>query len=165
MSRPLKRRRVSAARPISKTLLFFSDTVGAVDSIQTLFTATFPCTVTGLRWQLDTTAHTTPQQQIISHYLTWAIVLVKEGNSVNMLPNGNEQTVSTLYNPEQNVLASGNMILPVNSSNSIEPWRGQTKTMRKLQAGDRIMIVYSTGTDDDLDNPEFGGSIQFFCKS
>ena len=165
MSRPLKRRRVSASRPISKTLLFFSDTITAVDKVQTLLTASFPCTVTGLRWSLDSTAHVTPNQQIISHYLTWAIVLVKEGNDVNMLPNGNEQVVSTFYNPEQNVLASGNMILPVNSANSMKPWRGQTKTMRKLQAGDRLIIVYSTGTNDDLDNAEFGGSIQFFCKS
>jgi len=166
MSRPLKRRRVSAARPISKTLLFFSDTIGATDKSQTLLTATFPCTIVGLRWELDTLVTVGTADQIISHYINWAIVLVKEGNVLNTLPNGNEQVASSLYNPEQNVLASGSSLITIGGFNMVtHPWKDSTKTMRKLQTGDRLMIVYSTGTSDALDNPEFGGSVQFFCKS
>ena len=164
MSRPQKRQRTSAPRPISKTLLFFNDTLTASQRSQTLTTNTFPCTITGLRWELSSPIHA--DSGVSNSYLNWAIVLVKEGNSPNALPSGVQTVAGSLYNPEQNVLASGSGTLAPNvTGNYNTVWRGSTKTMRKMQVGDELFILYNIGATTNITDAVFGGTVQFFCKS
>ena len=165
MSRPLKRARVQAPRPISKTLLFFHAPILGSTSTSTLFTSTFPCTITGLRWELSTPAHVAIG--VADAYVNWAIVLVKQGNTAAVLPTGPQPSPINLYVPEQNVLATGSGTLtPAGTGEFGTFWNGQTKTMRKVQAGDRLQLVFALGTSDpSLDDNVFGGSVQFFCKA
>jgi len=158
MSRPLKRQRTTASRPISKTLLHFNSVLADGSSSETLLTATFPCTITGLRWDLASPAQ--PESPITAFSnIQWVIVLVKEGNTANDLSFA--AALQTLYNPEQNVLASGY----ANLGDPFKPsWHGTTKTMRKMQTGDKLVIVFAPGTTPS-GNAFFGGIIQFFCKS
>ncbi len=164
MSRPLKRRRISAPRPITKSLLFFYDQISGAQSEKTLTLATFPCTLTGLRWDLSTPLSSTDTTTF--HYMNWAIVIVKQGNDANDLLTAEQTEPAILYEPEQNVLATG-MMTPglAGSSNTGGTFRGSTKTMRKLQQGDRIVIIFRLGGGTDLNELQFGGTIQFFCKS
>jgi len=158
MSRPLKRQRTSAPRPISKTLLHFNSVLADGSSSETLFTSTFPCTVTGLRWDLGSPATPETPQTAFSN-IQWVIVLVKEGNTANDISFS--AAINTLYNPEQNVLASGYGLM----GDPFKPsWHGTTKTMRKMQTGDSLVIVFAPGTTPSA-NAFFGGIIQFFCKS
>ena len=165
MSRPLKRSRTTAPRPISKTLLFFHAPISGGTSISTIFTTTFPCTITGLRWELSTPAHV--GQGVADGYVNWAIVLVKQGNTASTLPTGPQPMPINLYVPEQNVLATGSgNLTPTGTGEFGTVWNGKTKTMRKMQVGDNLQIVFSLGTNDpSLEDAVFGGSIQFFCKS
>ena len=165
MSRPLKRARTAAPRPISKTLLFFHAPITGGTTVSTIYSTTFPCTITGLRWELSTPAHVA--QGAPNGYVNWAIVLVKQGNTASTLPTGSQPQPLNMYVPEQNVLASGSATLsPTGTGEFNAVWKGQTKTMRKMQLGDNLQIVFGMGTNDpSLEDTVFGGSIQFFCKS
>ncbi len=142
----------------------FVDEVTAAQKEKTLTLATFPCTLTGLRWDLNTPLHLTATTT--THYLNWAIIIVKQGNDANDLLTGNQSEPAILYEPEQNVLATGFMMpTRLSTSSTSNTWRAQTKTMRKLQTGDRIVLIYRIGGATDLQDLFFGGTVQFFCKS
>jgi len=106
--------------------------------------------MTGLRWHL----HMTDQEDAIIH---WVIVKVPEGDSAKTI---SVTSASSLYNPEQNVIAAGTLM----SVSSAASWdTGSTKAMRKLAAGDQLVFVYfvtvTTGTMGKL-----SGVIQYFLK-
>ncbi len=131
---------------------------------KTLTLTTFPCTLTGLRWDFNTPLSSTDTST--AHYFNWAIILVKQGNDANDLLSGNQTAPAILYEPEQNVLATGFMSPGTTGNTSTSgTWRGTTKTMRKLQTGDRIALIYRLGGATDLNELHFGGTVQFFCKS
>lgn len=144
-------------RPIDKQLIVINDsmTAGTQEST-TLTTATFPCTVTGIRWDISATSTISGLTQV-----WWAIVLVKDGNSANNFATSDG---SSFYQPEQNVLAFGVAICgdaDGNSGNLQQRMEGSTKTMRKLMAGDKLQVVYvATNFDASLT-----GIVQFFCKT
>ena len=146
---------ISQKRPIDKSLVYVNkDTVDATQVTTQLLVATFPCTVTGLRWdiQVDRSAGTGQCRG------DWCIVLVKDGNSANSISISD---AATFYEPEQNVLAFG-----VHSGQQDGPdsthFMGTTKTMRKLMGGDQLIFVYK-GLATNTSNVR--GIIQFFCKS
>ncbi len=146
---------MSQKRPIDKNLVFVAKS--AVDATQvstTLITATFPCTITGLRWQIatDRAAGT----GAASFY--WAIILVKDGNSANAIAISDG---ATFYEPEQNVLAFGLGVLEDEGPDSMLAV-GSTKTMRKLMGGDTIVFIVR-GVATNTTNLD--AIIQFFCKS
>ncbi len=146
---------VSQKRPIDKQLIVVNkDGVDATQVTTTLITATFPCTITGLRWQISTDrAAGTGTGQFY-----WAIVLVKDGNSANNLAVSDQ---ATFYKPEQNVLAFGVGALEDEGPDS-RLAEGSTKTMRKLMGGDALIFI-TKGVATNTTN--FDAIVQFFCKS
>ncbi len=146
---------VSQKRPIDKQLIVVDkDTVDATQVSTTLITATFPCTITGLRWEIshDRSAGTGTAN------FWWAIILVKDGNSANTMAISD---ASTFYEPEQNVLAFGLGALEDEGPDSMLS-SGNTKTMRKLMGGDQLLFI-TRGIATNTTN--VNGVIQFFCKS
>ncbi len=161
MSGRQKRARTTVARarrPIDKSLISEMKTITASQQETVLITATFPCTIVGLRWELsfvDIIATTVTN-------LTWAIVLVKDGQAASTMAVSD---AGDFYTPEQNVLAFGVGEFPdadLGGGNSTRDWRGSTKTMRKLMGGDRILIVMDGSA---AAQGTFLGVVQFFCKS
>lgn len=131
---------------------------------QVLYTATFPATVTGVRWELSygNTGH--PFQNI-----NWAIVILRQGVNIGALSAA--QNV-TLYSPEQNVIAWGIVSFTGGidddaaavSGKPVGEDMGSTKSMRKLMAGDRLVFVNSLATNGDA-AIRLQGAIQFFLLS
>lgn len=162
-----KRRRTSAPvfqaqkkRPIDKNLICINKAWSAASTQMetTLITATFPATITGVRWSLNVWTADSSSTGI----LTWAIIRVKDGLSASTLSFSDGGTV---FEPEQEVLAFGSSVLQQNDLNAgplTQHFEGDTKTMRKLMGGDKIMFiakpeaVWTGGID---------GVIQFFAKS
>ena len=149
----------SARRPIDKRLIsILKAGVGSSQVSTTLYTTTFPGTVTGLRWSLGAVADAGTGVSV-AH---WAIVVVKDGLSASTMATSDG---STLYEPEQNVLAFG--VLTCRDADSVAPtalqnFTGETKTMRKLMGGDKLVFI-TIGNAASLGS--FQGVVQFFCKS
>ncbi len=146
-----------ARRPIDKDLIAVSKTISAAQQTTTLKTTTFPCTVVGIRWEFSATSIVAAQAQ-----LTWAIVLVKDGDAANTMSTTD---AATFYSPEQNVLAYGVGNWPgttVGDGSLSIQWSGNTKTMRKLMGGDVLQLLVD---GNNATQGSFLGVIQFFCKS
>ncbi len=92
------------ARPIDKQIIGVNKSVSTAQLVTTLFTATFPCTVVGIRWDLSSL-----NSIASTNTLLWALVLVKEGETVDTLGLADS---APLYNPEQNVIAHGVHLFP-----------------------------------------------------
>ncbi len=147
---------VAAKRAVQKEVITVQK--AAVDGSQsstTIFTATVPGTMEGLRWDIAAmqdagTGNTT---------MRWAIVLVKSGDSAN---NISATDAATFYSPEGNLLVSGLHIqsgIDINTPNSE---KGSTKTRRKMMAGDTIqMIMVAAATNTWA----VSGIVQMFYKS
>lgn len=145
-----------AKRSIDKVMISVSH--GGIDGTQVqtqLISATFPCTVTGIRWNLAFTQSAGTGQS----EATWAIVLVKEGQTADAMVRTNGVQ---FYNPEQNCLVFGTELIHNGLTHGItKKAEGTTKTMRKLMIGDDILFIFR-GTTTDTAGVE--GVIQFFCK-
>lgn len=146
-------------RPIDKQLINVNAITGTTSTAITLQTTTFPCTITGLRWSIGFANKQTTGPVDIS----WAIVIVRDGNAANAL---SQTSGSSLYQPEQNVLAYGctefqDADLNPGGSGAAQ-FEGSTKTMRKLMGGDVLQFLHLGSVAASAD---FMGTIQFFCKT
>lgn len=140
----------AARRPIDKQLKFVEKvSLNATQQETTLFTITFPCTLTGLRWSLGSTNTTGAGSY------GWALVIVRDGATPKALALADG---ASFYQPEQDVLAYGAGI-SVTTEGELE--QGNTKTMRKLMGGDKLFFV-AKGTAGATTN--MTGTIQFFLK-
>ena len=156
-----KRRRTAGGfttkRPIDKSLIFVEDdalTVG--QTVTTLITPPSACTMMGLRWSLASGKDTGTSRNLSN--FTWAIVLVRDGNTANSLAISNG---ASFYQPEQNVLAFG--VAPSRSdATTLNLQEGSTKTMRKLLIGDSVVFI-AKGQNTETTN--YRGIIQMFCKN
>lgn len=168
MQRSRKRQRTvpvvvqsATRRPIDKQLVNVK--IAAQSNIQTniiLITATYPGTITGIRWSLAF-------NNIIggnSNYGTWMIVRSRDGLTPSTI---GFTSAASAYTPEQEVIAYGkwnvqDTDIATNNGPSVQIVEGTTKSMRKLMGGDRIYFVC---------NGEVAGStivtgvIQFFSKT
>lgn len=120
---------------------------------QDLITITYPATITGIRWSME--AHSTSGTGQVQVY--WALAVVRDGDV-----RGVVGTSGSFYNPEGNVLAFG--IAQVGNTTGSPHWynfEGNTKTMRKLMGGDKIVLVAKAGSD----TAELAGIVQFFLKA
>ncbi len=147
-----------ARRPIDKKIVRVQkDAIAAATQVTTdLFTATFPCTVVGLRWDLhsvDATAGAVSE-------IDWAIVILREGITASTISTSDG---GNMYIPEQNVLAWGTMARTNDLEGSFK-WEGATKTMRKLMGGDKLTIAIRNNHASDAHTTVYG-AVQFFCKS
>ncbi len=148
----------SAVRPIDKQLINVAG--AALDATQdssTLFTTTFPATITGIRWSLgfvqDAGTATTACK--------WCIVVARDQITASAISLTDE---SSMYQPEQNVLAFGSAVSFNIAGGPAVPTRfeGSTKTMRKLQTGDKILFLAKGEATNTF---EYDGTVQFFIKS
>ena len=141
-------------RPIDKDIIIVNQSgVTATQVAPVIKTAAFPCTMTGLRWDLNFHQDAGTGLCIFQ----WAIVFLGEAQTVDAL---SLVASATLYEPEQDVLTWG--IGSIQTSNETKDWRGTTKTMRKMKVGDRLVFLLrgiATETVAVL------GAVQFFCKT
>ena len=122
-----------AKRPVDKLIRFYSQNMDNSQDNVVLFTATFPCTLMGLRVTLS------PEAIVASAgYGAFVVAVVQDGTSPGTidLTNGN-----SLYEPEQNVLTCG----PVNtwmgsSTGSGWVYEEVVKTKRKMKVGDALVL-------------------------
>lgn len=142
-------------RPIDKKLtnVVASNVVAGQVAIDLYGAATFPGTITGLRWSLGYSASgLTGYSQV-----RWAIVVVPQNTNASTLSIGSG---TSMYDPEQMVLAFGSW----GTHGPADSWssEGQTKSMRKLKARDKLQfIVYGT----NLQPITVAGTVQFFYKT
>ncbi len=150
----------SHKRPISKNLItVLHDGVAGVQLLATLFTSTFPVTITGLRWSFKW-ARELGGARI---HMGWAIVIVPDGTQVNPIALANG---ANFYAPEQFVLAFGTHLVGLDRNSAVAGHSevGSTKTMRKLQRGDQLVLVVDTD-GSAVDTMDFFGVVQFFDKA
>ncbi len=147
---------VSTKRPIDKGLIVVNKSVGAATQANTLLVgATFPCTVTGLRWSLGLLNGATSATRV-----DWAIVIVRDGLSASTM---SQTDAASLYQPEQDVMAFGSTRLAdldAGTGPAGFQMEGSTKSMRKLMGGDALVFIVLSETAMNVD-----GVIQVFCKS
>lgn len=149
----------SVKRPIDKQLRNVELTATNVQQVESVLdTRTFPGTIVGLRWNISAV-------ELIgtnAARLWWAIVVSGEGVGPSTMSHSN---AGTFYAPEGNVLAFGTTYLHPNDSGAgpaIVNWEGATKTMRKMQNGDRLHFI---ALSDQPDAVGVVGIVQFFIKS
>lgn len=142
-------------RPIDKKLtnVVLANVQAVQQAVDLYGAATFPGTITGLRWSLCFTAGTlTGFGQI-----RWAIIVLPQNTTASTINVGSG---GSLYDPEQMVLAFGTY----GSSSTGDTWvvEGQTKSMRKLKAGDKLQfIAFGTASQPIT----VSGTVQFFYKT
>jgi hypothetical protein len=151
-------RRTSAKRPIDKRIVVANqNNVGTTTIASTIYTATWPGTVVGIRWS-----------GMCANLLTsrtegyWAIVVIPDGESVKSF---SVSDAADFYQPEQNVLAFGAVALAANNGTagpSLHQLQGQTKAMRKLSAGDKLAVAFVSSAANGL---AFNMAVQFFIKT
>jgi len=142
-----------AKRPVDKSIInVLHDPITSSQKSTTLLTSSFPCTVTGLRWNL--TWHNTDSGG--GHKVWWAIVVVRDSATASTIGTSDG---GSFYKPEENVLTYGTTWLEAAGSGMTS---GTTKTMRKVAGGDtlRFIVLSSTATTTAVQ-----GIIQLFCKS
>lgn len=121
-------------------------------------TITMACTVAGIRWDFDVAGLTV--QPAARTYYDWALVVLREGSAKVPL-YGDQQQRQGIFTPQQNVIAWGNGIMnPIGQWNDHQTIEGQTKSMRKLQAGDNLFLYVQSSQVMLLD-----GRVQYFVLS
>ncbi len=146
--------RVGGRRPIDKKIIVVNkDGVDATQVTTVLVTATFPCTIVGLRWNFSFIQGAGTG----NCSFRWVIVLLKDGETIGTtsITDG-----ADLYTPEQNVMTWGVGLI----DNNIEHQRfdGDTKSMRKLMGGDRLVWILTGVATNTV---SCRGAVQFFCKT
>lgn len=141
-------------RPINKSLIAVQQAGNtATDKSSTLFATTFPCTITGLRWDIAFTQ----DGGTGTAFIHWAIIIVRAGVTQDTLSITDG---ASFFDPESNCLVFGADTI----ANNVESKHhsGSTKTMRKMQGGDSLIFV-AKGSATNTSRAD--GVIQFFCKT
>jgi len=147
-------RTTGSKRPVDKNLIAIAITgLDATDQTTTLVTATFPCTIVGLRW--DFSVIQTGGTGICTFH--WCIVILRDGLTQ---PTIAVSDAATFYNPEQDVMAFG--ATSIDNNTQTKQYMGSTKTMRKMMGGDKLVFVCK-GIATNTSRAD--GVIQFFCKT
>ncbi len=147
-------RTTGSRRPVDKQLTAINkSSVDATQVATTLVTVTFPCTIVGLRWDLDFA------QDAGTGLCAgkWAIVVLRDGVTQ---PTIAVSDGAQFYNPEQDVMAFGSILIDNNTETKKSI--GNTKTMRKMMGGDKLVWIYA-GVATNTSSAR--GVIQFFCKT
>lgn len=144
-------------RPIDKKLFGMRVALpAAATTNQTIYTTTFPGTVTGIRWDLSFC----PTASVATGDGVWCIFILREGVNIPVVAQAAFGALTD--GPEQNVLACGNWTHGLLNEIDIDRQIGMTKTQRKLMGGDTLGITFqSTGGGATL----IKAILQFFIKS
>ncbi len=142
---------------LNKRLFVVNEEVSAGTFHKTILRGSYPCTATGLRWDLSIQG---PGANDQDSNFAWAVVITRDGNETGQI---SFTTENNMYEPEQDVLAYGCCRL----ANASKPgpqtlhFNGSTKSMRKIQSADQLKFVYASS--DDIGH--IYGTVQVFCKS
>jgi hypothetical protein len=148
-----------AKRPIDKSLtnVIINNLINAKQDVDLKDAATFPGTITGLRWSL-TVVRSGGTATTFGHF-KWAIVIVPAGTTISTI---NMSSAGSMYDPEQNVLAFGCGCTWSSAGENPLMFEGTTKAMRKLKAGDKLVFTcFGTATE----RHDLAGTVQFFYKA
>ncbi len=121
----------------------------------TLYTTTFPATVTGLRWSFCLSAG---PSATATGCLYWMIIILRDEDLVNIIGGGDGNPT---YQPEQNVLAFGMATVhstPAATAQFIID--GKSKTSRKMKSGDKVIFIMRTGSTNS--HADLSGMVQMF---
>jgi len=125
----------------------------------------FPGTFTGLKWSLSFLATNSTNAQNVAAPIPigWAIIRLRQGVAIAGINLADHEN---FYTPEQDVLACGTVNTFSGSTTPVIV-EGQTKTMRKLMAGDRVVFKIAAGLGAAVPNTSAvcNGSIQYFYKT
>lgn len=142
-----RKRGTSAKRPIDKRIVNIDQAFTTAQTNVSLYPpspglgggATFPGTVTGLRWCINVTSTDT----VLMNTLFWCIIKLREGVAAPSLIG--VSSGDSIYNPEQDVMVCGKISVGALSGTQVVTAHyrdeGQTKTMRKLMAGDKLVFT------------------------
>jgi len=156
MIQPRFARTTGGKRPVDKLIINVLKTaVDATDVSTTLTTATFPCTIVGLRWDLVITpgAGTSPGSY------AWCVIILRDGVTVSSLAISDG---ATLYAPEQDVMVFARGSTSISAEGNQLHYNGSTKTMRKLMGGDKLLFIMKGEATNTV---TLEGAFQFFCKT
>ena len=147
--------RRTAKRPINKRLVAARMTgLTSLQMSTTLRTFTFPGTVTGIRWSISFSNVTINTE---TPYF-WAIIIVKDGKTQSVMATSD---AADFYDPEEECLVFGTLVLtPTGDPVTVN---GSTKTMRKMNGGDQLMLI-AIGKFA-LETANLDGIVQFFIKT
>ncbi len=143
-------------RPITKAVQNINVSAAAGVQVSTiLLTCAVPYTITGIRWDIsleNTSGAANSQMQ-------WALIFVSQGNTANAMGTGH---LTIFYQPEKELLVWGHGIAHLAAqAQAIITWRGDTKTMRKFQIGDKLELLMV-----GVDGTWLGkGAVQYFRKT
>ena len=139
-------------RPIDKVMIFLARNYNNSQDNETLYTATFPCTVVGVKWSL------TPMPGANTFYGAMYIVHAEDGQTAGTcsVTNG-----AKAFTPEQNVMASMSFAYLTGTTDPAN-LVGEVKTKRKLKVGDGIVLSGLTSTATET--PVYGW-VQFFVMT
>lgn len=130
---------------------------------RSLFTATFPCTLAGLRWDINVSQYTA-ESTAVGH-IVWALYVLEDGDVYKPLSAGTYNAAPVdMVKGEQAVIAWGKGTY-TSYQNDISDT--STKSMRKLQQGDQLVLSMAYGTMDPGSGTDGGGlscsyGVQFF---
>ncbi len=142
-------------RPIAKNIISILLATVSTQVNTVLVTNTFPCTITGLRWDIGAVS----DAGTVNGTCSWAIVKVNDGQAVQNIQGGNG---TEFYSPEPDVMAFGRTVMtPANQATTVQ-WTGSTKSMRKMQGGDTLQFICA---GESTNTVEVHGAIQFFCMT
>jgi len=144
-------------RPLDKNLICVAHDFSVAQRNTVLITATFPGTITGLRWSLTASNLSTNSTQI-----AWAITRYKQGIAVSNLALADG---ASFFGQESEVIAFGHCFLASTTLGGEyeRAFEGETRSMRKLQGGDRIVLQAMSTSPITAQN--LSGVVQFFNKS
>jgi len=141
-------------RPTDKKLVVVTlDNIAATQVQTVLVTATFPCTIVGLRWNLTFTQSAGTGATRTG----WGIVVVRDGNTATAISFTDG---ADFYTPEQDMLTFGTNTIDNNTETGHT--EGSTKSMRKLMGGDQLIFIALNVATQTVN---LFGVVQFFCKT
>lgn len=164
----IKRRRYAKTKRSKSKFVNAIHTVVQVKSEQSnvsIYTATYPCTIAGLRWCFGLCPYDLSSTS--GSNFIWAIYVVEQGDTPKSLNLGslNVTPASEAFKGEATVIAWGSGIV---IGNNIVNFDSSTKSMRKLQGGDQLMLSMKYNTANGEAAPEdiagviMQGAIQYF---
>ncbi len=154
---PAQRFTRTTKRPIDKKIIVVNKAMVTSTQTTDLLTATFPCTITGLRWDLMFWTEDT----ISDAEFIWGIYILREGGVKVVFVSSDG---GTLFKPEENMMTFGfgsHADKDTGGGPTRQHFDGSTKSMRKLQGGDKLVFQF----DPSNDTQNVLGAVQFFCKT
>lgn len=180
-----RRRTMKAKRPVDK--LVISDTnlaVVANSAARNIFTATYPCTVSGFRAAVTFRNHVITRGAVLpitemsmSCCCHWALVIVRQGMTSPVMSVGG---LGPLYTPEQNLLMYGqgsldwswhvDTLTPLTTRNNgpgpvCHSIIIESGTKRKMMGGDTLQLIQTTSGGLNATTVDIDSTVQFFCLS